>query len=1299
MNVTPRPGEAFAPMRLLGRVPQDGSAVVLGGTVLLADLSDFTGLTEALTAAAGSHGGEWVGRKLNSALTPVIDAVIDCGGEVVKFSGDGLLCVFADGEDSAGKALMAAHRIDPIRVDGPTGVVHAFRTALASGEVALASVGGQQGRRELVAIGAAVERALQLLSGVRPGCHEVARGVHRHVYTPRLPQEVSADAYLPDYVKARIALVDDTWLHELRTLTLAFTAQEIDFDADSLQPIASRVQRSVLRHGGQLLRFNVENSRLIAEVAFGLAVGGAATEAAHALQWALALGAECPRAHTGIAAGRVLLGPIGPAQRRQLTTLGSPVNLAARLMQRAAAGEVLVDDVAWDAAKARFEGRQDTAELKGLGRKVFWRLDAPRAAPSVDPTESLFGREPETHALRAALDAHGTNGPIVIEGEAGIGKSRLRRWLVGELRSRDIPVWAGAGTTVGRDMPYAALAETIALLCTAVGGSTDETGLRRTAETTLQDAELSPLFADAIGISLRDSDLTRRMTGQVRAENIRQALTALFASQIGATGCALVVDDAHWLDSATWSLLQRVASDLPALRLVVLTRPLGTNSPPELKQLRQSAALLLPLTTLPAAEISALMAHRIGISALPDPLARWSVERARGNPFFAEELASMLLAEGCVEVKDGFVVRTADSSRLRALGQVTTIEAALEQRIDRLAVQDAIVLKMASVIGPAFGLDALAHLASQPVAELTKTAHRLIDADMAVSLGGERYGFRHRYTQEAAYEMLPDAERRRLHRRTAQWFEARLGADADERISELAHHWFASGDRLEAAHWLEAAGARALRTGADREAATHFERALSVAQGQPPARVTAWHRQLARALFGTGEVQRVAHHARAALEQLLHAVPRKPAGWASMAAWRALARWCGIPKTLPDADANHLLEGARAAGLLAESAYFLHAPEMMVGSAFLAVDLAERTPDAAPVSAAYGMLGTVAGMSRLHGVAERYLTRARALSQGAGDDYQLGVAWFYTGMYHACAGQWDASLEAARKALALTERLNADMQSGFELTLIASNALYTSDYGRSRECMGTVRRRAERSSNLQQLGWSHNVIAVADLHQRHYDLALEGSWRAHNIFDVERDLVSLIISEGVQCAALARSDRIDEALKASARAEAMIAGAKPTTWGQLEGFAGPCEALALAAMASEGGGRELRGRFRQALRSLRLFVWVFPFGKPRYLWLCGLSALSNGRAKRAHRLLQRAAAAARHWQMPFEELRASELLLPLLRPVDQPDLAKRIDALKERVLDAAVHPPTAALLPEVAVALPSPVDSGDVHAV
>ena len=1282
----------FAPMRLLGQVPADGQVVVLPGVVLLADLADFTGLAEALAAQGGVDSGELVSRGLNQVLAPAVDAVMQQGGEIVKFSGDGLLCLFVGGPDALQAAQHAAHRIVAAGVAGPTGKAHHFRCVVVQGPVALACIGGHAGRFELVAGGAAVDLAQQLVPSAVPGVvGDVvtlnAAAIPTPTPTPPVPPTsttalpaaaLDPASLLPAFVRERLSDNLAQWLQEFRTLTMVFAATDLAPDLAALQTIAHDVQLVVDGQAGQLLSFGLEGQRLVAQIAFGLVVGAAATRPREAMQCAVQLAQAVPGTRVGIATGRVLLGPIGSAERRQLTTMGGGVILAARLMQQAAPGEVLADDTSWAASAGGFEASPGRAHLKGLGERNFWRVQAAGKRPSTvqgTPEAAILGRADAVAAVRAALALADTPArPILIRGEAGIGKSRFSHWLFDELQAGGVASWAVAASPIGRDTPYAALAPVLADLCGLRPGApaaSHQAQLAQLAQSLLGDAGLAPLLGDALRLSIPDTARTAAMAGAVRADNIRQALCALFSARAALGASALLVDDAHWLDPSSWALLQRLVVDVAALRVVIVARPMPGQEPRALQAIQAQQALVLKLQTLNAADITALAARRLASQSLPPAVAQWLTERARGNPLFAQELAAMLLALGVVDIRDGAFLRVPAPADLAAIPLTATIESILEQRIECIGVEDAVALKVASVLGLSFSLDALGQLL--PLAAhapgIAAVVKRLIAADLAVAVGPGQFAFRHRYTQEAAYRMLPGERRRVLHRQVAAGLEHSLGARAAQRAGELAHHWFAAQDPPRAMHWLDLAGLQALRSGADGEAAAHFRRALSIGDGQPAGRLASWRRQLAQALFGLGQVEEVAVEARRAFELVARPLPASALGWLGLTLRTALRRtltlpgWPGAGAKPPRHDQADLIEGARAAGLLAESAYFVNAPEMMLGSALLAVDLSERAACAAPVSVAYGMLGVVAGMARLHRTARRYLARARQLAEQAADPMQQGVAWFYTGMYHGCLGDWAASLDAEQRALACTEPLHAHAQSGFQLTLLATNALYTSEYDKTRAWMATVGQRAERSANRQQQGWACNVLSVADLHQAQYTQAFARAEQARQIFLVERDRISLIIADGVQCAALCRNSQMAQALACADRASAVIAGAKPTTWGQLEGFAGPCEVYASASAQGLLTAQQARRRAAAAMTGLRLFALVFPFGRARYHWICSLFDIGHSKPRAARRRVRRAIVLARRFGMPVEALCAAQLLAGLVPAPEQRALQARAQTL------------------------------------
>jgi hypothetical protein len=229
--------------------------------VLTADLVDFTGLTEELSQRAGQEGGDLVWRRLHEALAPAVDFVVQAGGEVVKFAGDGLLCIFPGGLEAVESAWQAGQEIARATVRGPTGETHRFRVATVYGTVGLARVGGHRGRYEFVACGEAVDSAQQLIRGIEPGTIGPTMmlpvppaAAHRD----DAPSAIEPLAYLPEFVCARLSGDLSEWLQELRTLTIVFASARLDSAGRSLHEVARSIQVIADGQGGQLLRFSGE---------------------------------------------------------------------------------------------------------------------------------------------------------------------------------------------------------------------------------------------------------------------------------------------------------------------------------------------------------------------------------------------------------------------------------------------------------------------------------------------------------------------------------------------------------------------------------------------------------------------------------------------------------------------------------------------------------------------------------------------------------------------------------------------------------------------------------------------------------------------------------------------------------------------------------------------------------------------------------------------------------------------------------------------------------------------------------
>jgi predicted ATPase len=300
----------------------------------------------------------------------------------------------------------------------------------------------------------------------------------------------------------------------------------------------------------------------------------------------------------------------------------------------------------------------------------------------------------------------------------------------------------------------------------------------------------------------------------------------------------VVLEDCHWADASsveTVSLLLPLALELPML-LLISTRPDRTAGGWRLvaaaRETFGDALAELPLSPLDASDSSLLVGNLLEIESLPPRIRTSILERAEGNPFFVEELIRML-------IERGWVVRQGDhwvgSGTIKDAEVPDTLRGLLLARIDRLPDEARRTLRMASVIGRDIPLHLLEAITGDPPA----TTRSLGEAEAAglvrfAAAGPEPgYRFRHGLIQEAAYDSLLKADRRRLHRMVGEALEARLGDQRDEQAPILGLHFERAGDVERAVDYLYIAGRQALRQRATSEARDLLDRAAAMLDDAP----------------------------------------------------------------------------------------------------------------------------------------------------------------------------------------------------------------------------------------------------------------------------------------------------------------------------------------------------------------------------------------------------------------------------------------------------------------------------------
>ncbi len=347
-----------------------------------------------------------------------------------------------------------------------------------------------------------------------------------------------------------------------------------------------------------------------------------------------------------------------------------------------------------------------------------------------------------------------------------------------------------------RDVPFYAVAR----LLRAGSGVDDLEGEAareqlRTAVLPDADPEDLLLLADLLGVADPGVPLP-----QIDPDARRRRLTALInTTSLSRTEPALfIIEDAHWIDAVSESML----ADLLAVFARTPSMVLITSRPEyegALSQVR--GAQTIALAPLGDSDTTALVDELVGPDPSVSEVAEIIVDRAAGNPFFAEEMVRELVQRGALAGETGNYVCHADVSELSV---PATVEAAIASRIDGLTVPAKRTLTAASVIGARFGEDLLAALGMDPVfdellnAELIDQVHFLQNAE---------YAFHHPLIRAVAYESQLKSDRAEWHRRLAAAIQERAPEELEENAALIAEHLEAAGESADGV-WLAYACSR-----------------------------------------------------------------------------------------------------------------------------------------------------------------------------------------------------------------------------------------------------------------------------------------------------------------------------------------------------------------------------------------------------------------------------------------------------------------------------------------------------------
>lgn len=904
--------EAYVPEdRRRGHAPPDRTE----GAALYADISGSMTFTEALVREFGPRRGvETLTHHLNLVYDALITEVDRFGGSVIGFSGDAITCWLegSPGERAVACAFAmqdAVGELSPVKT--PSGAVSlGVKVAVATGPARRFLVGDPKVQVIDVLAGktlehmAAAERwarrgevvldeatashlgneiqVMEWRSGPRSEEKFAVVAKARDLPTPMSPlepnpalTEAQARPWLSPSIYERLRTGQGEFLTELRpavALFLRFSGVDYDHDEEAgkkLDAYIRWVQGIVTSYEGTLIQLTVGDKGSYLYAAFG-APTAHEDDARRAVAVAQRLRIPPPEldfithAQIGIGQGTMRAGAYGGTTRRTYGVLGDGTNLAARLMQHAAPGQVLVSSFVRKAVKEHFVWRALPAvQVKGKTEPVpVFSLEAEVATRTVKLQEPAYalpmvGREKELglveEKLNLALQAQGQL--VGITAEAGMGKSRLVAEVIRMATARGLNAYGSECQSTGTNTPYLVWNPIWrGLFELSSEAPVDEQ--MGALEAKLKEIDSSfvnrlPLLDTLLNLSIPDNDLTRTFTPELRKASLEALLTDVLKALVEDIGPLLIVlEDIHWIDPLSHDLLEavgRVIPNLPVL-IVMAYRPL------QMSRLQAPKVTTLPhFSQVKLSDFSPQEAQRLikaklaqfsnqGETEVSAALTEQLTARAQGNPFYLEELINYLHDQG---------IDPGDPQALTKIELPASLHSLILSRIDQLSERQKVTLKVASVIGRLFRLSWLCgyYPALGEAADVKTDLELLSRLDLTpldTPLPELTYLFKHIVTREVAYESLAYSTRANLHEQFAHYLETELSDELEQHLDLLAYHYGKSDNLEKKKRYLKKAAEASNAVYANEAALDYFEQLLPL-QTEPEER--------AETLFKLAEIQ------------------------------------------------------------------------------------------------------------------------------------------------------------------------------------------------------------------------------------------------------------------------------------------------------------------------------------------------------------------------------------------------------------------------------------------------------------
>jgi len=725
--------------------------------------------------------------------------------------------------------------------------------------------------------------------------------------------------------------------------------------------------------------------------------------------------------------GQTLLSPAtADLVRRQLPTDTRLRDLGKQRLRGLAQLEhifqVIVPDLPTDFPPLRVV---KSAEVESKSSAVFERLVQGRLVARRVELQQL------QHRWSLARQAHGHL--VMLSGEPGIGKTRLALELIACAHKDGAAILRGGCYEYEAATPYLPFIEAVR---DWVNRQTVETLRTLLGDTATELVKLAPELESKLG-ALRPNPLLEPNEERLRLfDNMARFLQTLAVNR----GLLLFIDDLHWADHGTLSLLHYMLRHLRDDRVMVLSAYRDVEldrSHPLVGMLvdwnREHLITRLALSRFSQEETTSMLTTLFGDDTIAEDFANLVYRETEGNPFFVEEVVKALIEQGEIYRSGNRWVRP----EIHELTIPQSVKEAVGRRLSRLTAACAKVLTTAAGLGKQF-------LFSEMIAASTIDEDATLDAldeastsQLIVSTGDESFSFTHDKIREVLIEELNPIRRRQLHRRIGERLERLYAGSPDPHAGDLAYHYTLSGDLQKSlAHSLQAAKNAEKLFGHD-EALAYYEQAREAAEE------LGHMDQVASIDESIGEVFNLVGK----LAPAVDALKRGLAGTSSPT-WRASIKariGCvygivGDPRGLP----------------------YLH-------EAVTELDGQSQTNDLANATAA---LGRYHHYHAQHMKAIEYLEQARNLAEPIGDPMTLQTIYAYLAGAHQHMANLNKSDDWARATITLGERKNHLHAQALGHEFLAENAICRGHWDEILHLTARDRELADKMGALNRRAWS-----------------------------------------------------------------------------------------------------------------------------------------------------------------------------------------------------------------------------------